>query len=538
MATYLLFAVVVMIACIICNKVSTRLGIPTLLAFILLGMFFGSDGVIKIHFDNFQFAEQICSIALIFIMFYGGFGTKWSEARESAGKAVVLSSLGTVMTAGLVALFCHFVMKIDLLESMLIGSVISSTDAASVFSILRSKRLSLKYNTAPLLEVESGSNDPFSYMLTVIVLSVMQGEAQGGALVYEVAAQILFGALGGVVISFAALAVLRRFRFATAGFDAIFVVAIAILAYAAPTALGGNGYLSAYIVGIILGNRPLKNKTGLVHFFDGITGLAQMLIFFLLGLLSFPSRLPQVMLPALAIAVFLTVAARPLTVFALLTPFRCRVRQQLLVSWAGLRGAASIVFAIMVVTSPVSTNHDIFHIIFCIVLFSILIQGSLLPYVSKKLGMIDEGGDVLKSFNDYSTEMPVQFIQSTIEETHPWANCAVRDIQFPPNTLLMILQRGGKNITPRGHTVLQPGDLLVLGAKTFDVRGTLHLSEIVLQPGNEWIGRQLAEIEFEPDKLVALVYRNGKIMIPSGKTTLRENDVVILNASSEPVPLP
>ncbi len=538
LALSLLFVAVVMIACIICNKVSTRLGIPMLLAFILLGMFFGSDGVIKIPFDNFTFAEQTCSIALIFIMFYGGFGTKWSEARPSAGKALVLSSFGTVLTAGLVAVFCYFALRIPVLESMLIGSVISSTDAASVFAILRSKRLNLKDGTAPLLEVESGSNDPFSYMLTVIVLSMMQGEAAGGALAYNILAQIVFGALGGALIAFGALAVLRRFRFTTSGFDAIFVVAVALFAYAAPMLIGGNGYLSAYIVGILLGNRPLKNKTALVHFFDGLTGLAQMLIFFLLGLLSFPSRLPQVMLPALAIALFLTLVARPAAVFLLLTPFRSPPRQQLIVSWAGLRGAASIVFAILVVTSPVTTQNDIFHIIFFIVLFSILIQGSLLPWISKKLGMIDAHTDVLKSFNDYSNELPVQFVQSKVEAAHPWANRAVRDIELPPNTLLMILQRDGRSITPRGNTVLLPGDLLVIGAKTFDVRGTIHLSEIVLEPGNEWIGKQLAEIEFEPDKLVALVYRRGKIMIPSGKTTLREGDVVILNQPEAPAPVP
>ena len=235
---------IVIFACVLCNKVSSRLGVPTLLAFILLGMFFGSDGVVKIPFDNYAMAEDICSLALIFIMFYGGFGTNWQEARPVAGKSVLLSSLGTVLTAGLVGLFSWKVLGLPQLEGFLLGAVISSTDAASVFSILRSKNLGLRENTASLLEVESGSNDPFSYMLTVIVLSLMTGQAQGSAFAWQVFAQLFFGAAFGVGIALVSQVFLRRFRFASEGFDAIFMVAVALAAYAAPTLLGGHGYLS------------------------------------------------------------------------------------------------------------------------------------------------------------------------------------------------------------------------------------------------------------------------------------------------------
>ena len=194
MALFLIITAAVIFACIIFNRVSAKLGIPMLLAFIVLGMLFGSDGIVKIPFDNYVIAEQVCSVALIFIIFYGGFGTKWSEARPTAVKAVWLSSMGTVLTAFLVGLFCYFVLKITFWESFLIGSVISSTDAASVFSVLRSKRLNLKYGTASLLEVESGSNDPFSYMLTVLVLSVMNGSSAGGEFWLLLLKQLVFGA--------------------------------------------------------------------------------------------------------------------------------------------------------------------------------------------------------------------------------------------------------------------------------------------------------------------------------------------------------
>ncbi len=338
MSSIILLVAAIILLCLSLNKISDKLGIPTLLAFIVLGMLFGTDGIIKIPFDNFQIAEQACSVSLIFIMFYGGFGTNWKQAKPAAVKAVLLSTLGVILTAAAVGVFCHFVLRFGFWESMLIGAVISSTDAASVFSILRSKRLNLKDNTASLLEVESGSNDPCSYMLTVIILAVMSGDFSGGALLWMIFSQVAFGILVGVLVAFASLWILRKTNHVTDGFDTIFVFSMALVAYAGASMIGGNGYLSTYMAGIILGNRPIHNKKSLVHFFDGITGLMQMLIFFLLGLLAFPSQLPAILPYALAIVLFLTFVARPISVFALLTPFGCSVRQQILVSWSGLRG--------------------------------------------------------------------------------------------------------------------------------------------------------------------------------------------------------
>ena len=227
-----------------------------------------------------------------------------------AVKATVLSSLGTLGTAGLVGLFCWKVLGLEMLLGFLLGAVIASTDAASVFSILRSKHLDLKEGTASLLEVESGSNDPFSYMLTVILLSLMSGSISVPAFVYQVFAQLVYGGALGVLIALAARKFLQCFRFSTDGFDAVFLVAVALLSYVLPTLLGGNGYLSVYLTGILLGNSPLRNKQGLVSFFDGVTGLMQMVLFFLLGLLAFPSQLPSIAPTALAVALFLTFVVR------------------------------------------------------------------------------------------------------------------------------------------------------------------------------------------------------------------------------------
>ena len=265
MTTILWLTAVVILGCVLFQRLSGKVGVPALLFFILLGMFFGTDGVVKIPFDNFELAQNVCSVALLFIMFYGGFGTNVRSARPVAAQAVLLSSVGTVLTAGLVGVFCHFVLGVALWESFLIGAVISSTDAASVFSVLRSRHLNLKYHTASLLEVESGSNDPFSYMLTTIVLSVMHGGSSGGQFAAMLAAQIGYGVLFGVVLALAARWVLGRFRF-SAGFDAAFAVAVALLSYVLPEMLGGNGYLSVYLTGMILGNSRIPNKSGVTLF--------------------------------------------------------------------------------------------------------------------------------------------------------------------------------------------------------------------------------------------------------------------------------
>ena len=529
MSSFILLVAAIILIGLSLSKVSNKLGIPTLLAFIVLGMLFGTDGIIKIPFDNFQIAEQVCSVSLIFIMFYGGFGTNWKQAKPVAVKAVLLSTLGVFFTAVTVGVFCHFILKFSFWESMLIGAVISSTDAASVFSILRSKRLNLKDNTASMLEVESGSNDPCSYMLTVIILAVMSGDFSGGALVWMIFSQVVFGILVGVLVAFVSVWVLKRMKHVTDGFDTIFVFSMALVAYAGASLIGGNGYLSTYMAGIILGNQPIHNKKSLVHFFDGITGLMQMLIFFLLGLLAFPSQLPAILPYALAIAVFLTFVARPISVFALLTPFHCSVRQQVLVSWAGLRGAASIVFAIMATVSPAYTKHDVFHIVIFIVLFSISIQGSLLGLLSRKLDMIDDNSNVMKTFSDYSDEMPVEFVKISVKNNHPWANQKVKHISLPPGLLLVLILRGEKRIIPNGNTTMLVGDKIVLSALSPEENLGIVLSEITVDKDSGWIGKTLSKIELGESKLVLVLKRNDKVMIPNGATIIKEHDVLVVS---------
>lgn len=528
MINLLLISAIVLLACVIGSKISKRLGIPTLLFFIALGMIFGSDGIFKIHFDNYTIAEEICSSALIIIMFYGGFGTKWSTAKPIAFKATLLSTLGVFITAVLTGIFCHLVLQMNLLESLLIGAVLSSTDAASVFSILRSQRLNLKYNTAPILEIESGSNDPCAYMLTVILLSALGGVISFSDITYSVFAQLVYGGAIGAIFAIIGGWLLRNVQFGEDGFDSILIVAIAIAAYAVPSYIGGNGYLSTYIAGIILGNQYIPKKKNLVNFFDGFNGIMQMIIFFLLGLLVFPSRLPMYIVPALFIALFLTFVARPIAIAALLAPFKAPLNQQLILSWAGLRGAASIVFAIVAVVNPNYADDSIFSIVFCVVLLSLLFQGALLPLASKNLNMIDNNENVMKTFNDYSDETDIQFIRIEITNEHPWTNMQIRDLGNIPGMLIAAITRHGATIIPKGSTYLRDGDVLIVCAKTYKGTDGVKLNEITVSDKSKLVGKKLKNAAIGKDCLVVLIQRQGADIIPDGDSVIQANDTLVI----------
>lgn len=528
MTAMLILVSFIVMACIFFNKISDKIGMPMLLVFILLGMVFGSDGIFRIEFENYVFAEQICSVALIFIIFYGGFGTKWSEAKKVAGRSLLLSSAGVVITCMLTGLFCWLVLGFEVLEGFLIGAVVSSTDAASVFSILRSKKLNLKYRTASMLELESGSNDPWAYMLTVIILSMMKGSSSPNGFFHMLFSQVIFGVVFGGMLAVGAVIVLKNVKFEAAGFDAIFVAAVAILSYAASACAGGNGYLSAYIVGIVLGNVSIPNKKPLVHFFDGITGFMQILIFFLLGLVAFPSHIPQILLPAVLIFLFLLIVARPLSVLLLMTPLKAPLKQQCVISWAGLRGATSIVFAIIATVDEAYTKNDIFHIVFCIVLISIGVQGTLLPAVSKRLKMIDNSSNVMKTFNDYSEETEVQFIRINVTEGSSWAGKKIKDISFPPSTLIALIIRGNERVIPTGKTLIEAGDILVLSAEGFYDDSAFILSEVAIDNDHEWCQKSVSEISMPANSLIVMIKRNGRTLIPNGRIKIKSADILVV----------
>lgn len=522
MNEYLILIGTVIAICVLLNRFAQKLPIPSLLIFIALGMCFGVNGIVGIPFDDYQISEQICSVCLLFVMFYGGFGTNLKAARPAAGKAVLMSTLGVVMTAGLVGIFVHFALKLEWLESFLIGSVIASTDAASVFSVLKTQKLDLKDYTASLLEIESGSNDPFSYMLTVLFVSLLQGKSISVPAL--LANQILVGAAAGLLIGYAAVFFLKKCDFYMEQGKTIFVFAAAALAYALPSVFGGNGYLSVYICGIYMGNAALPDKKDLVHFFDAVTGIAQMMIFFLLGLLVTPSELPETFLPALLIMLFLTFIARPLAAGILLAPMGSGLRQIGVVSWAGLRGVASIVFAIYAVLGEIELHYNLFNLVFCIVILSLGIQGTLLPRVSSVLDMIDRNQDVRRTFNDYQEDNDVSFVKLHVSAGHRMAGKALKELPLAPDFLAALLLRGKETLVPNGETVVEEGDLLILAAEQFEDRENLSMSEICLDKNSKWAGKSLSEIRLPKGSLIVLIQREGKTLIPGGSTVLQAGD--------------
>ena len=528
MALYLLIFSAIVVTCIFFNRFSGKAGIPVLLLFLMLGLLCGS------RYDGFAshwgwMVGKISTIALIFIMFYGGFGTRWKSARPVAVEAGLLSTIGVALTAVLVGLFCHLVLGWALPESFLMGAVISSTDAATVFSILRSRKLGLKNHSAPLLEVESGSNDPMSYMLTAVMLSVFSDGITAGDIVWQIFSQIVLGAAGGLLISSGSVFLLKRISFQSNGFDMLLFIAIALVSYSLPDLIGGNGYLSAYIVGIVLGNTEFPERKPLVSFFDVITSLMQIVIFFLLGMLAIPSNLLHSLIPALTIFIFLTFAARPLAVGAVLAPFRkYHFRQLTLISFVGLRGAASIVFAINILTSGVELHNDIFSIVFCIVLLSIAFQGSLIPAVAKATGMTDSGEDVMTTFSDFSENAEMVFGSIRIAETSPWNNRKIKDLDLPQDCLIVLVVRGDMRIVPKGDTSLEAGDEIVLCTRSFRDQGADILIQRSLSDDSKWAGRRVCDYPTREGSLLVMIQRGDERIIPNGNTILNPGDVLVL----------
>ena len=521
----LLAAAIIIIICIMANNISSKIGVPSLLLFLILGMIFNK----MYNFNDYGISSNICTVTLIFIMFYGGFGTNWQVAKPVAVKAFLLSFIGTFLTSMVTGLLCYLILKIDLFESFLIGSVIGSTDAASVFSILRSKNLNLKDGLASLLELESGSNDPMSYMLTVIFLGLI-GKTIGTPLSIAIMLfkQIVFALVVAALVSYLAYLVLKKIKFAINGLDTIFVFATALLSYSLSAAFGGNGFLSAYIVGIVLGNCQFKNKVILVNFFDGVTGLMQMILFFLLGLLSTPQNILPSAATAIPVVLFITFIARPIAVAALLTPFKVGLKKQLLIMWAGLRGAASIAFAIMVMGSNVEgINYDVFHIVFFLAITSILFQGTFLPIIARKLSLVDSSENVLKTFNDYVDDSDMQLIQITIPPNHHWVGRQIKDIEFPENSIVVTIERGESTVIPNGNTVIEKGDIVILNAKRtkyYDI----NLKEIVINNNHPWKDKELKDLHLDKNNLVVMIKRDGGTIIPRGNTTIKYNDIVLL----------
>lgn len=527
MTIVILAVALIILLSVLAEKFSDKFGMPALILFMFIGMLFGSDGIFGIPFENFEMAESICAVALVFIMFYGGFNTKWDVAKSIAGKAVLLSTAGVLITAGITTLLCRSVLRMSLTESFLIGAVLSSTDAASVFAILRKKKLNLRDGTASILEVESGSNDPVAYMLTIIAVSFINQTGTGNIFI-TITLQIVLGIATGIFLAKLCVFIMTKTKLISEGLDTIFVIAVVLVCYGITDFLGGNAYLSVYLFGIITGNSKIRNKQTIIHFFDGLTSLSQILIFFIIGLLSFPSQMPSIISTAFVIVLFLTIIARPVAVFMLMLPFKCSLNQCLLIAWAGLRGASSSVFAIMAVAAGVSMKQDLFHIVFMVSLFSVTIQGTLLPNVAKRLSMVDDNADVRKTFNDYQDETSLQLMRMYIPENHEWENKRIKDINIPTGALALMIKRGSETVITKGDTKIYAGDNIIFSVPPYNTNEKEELQERYIAGDDIWCNKAIEELQLPENVLIAMVIRGEENIIPDGKTVIHEDDIVVM----------
>ncbi|AEV68586.1 potassium/proton antiporter [Acetivibrio clariflavus] len=520
--SYLTIGIIFILA-LFAIRFSNKRGIPALLLFIVLGMIFS----IGIDFGNYEFADGFSTVALMVVMFYGGFGTNWKMGKPVAKEAIILSSLGVVSTALLTGLFCHYVLGFELLEGMLIGSIVGSTDYASVSNILRSKNLNLKYNTASLLELESGSNDPTAFTMTMVFLSTILGSKLFIPIL--ILSQVVIGIVIGAVFSLVTGKLLKNYSLESDGLYSVLMASIMLITYATTDLLGGNGYLALYILGIYLGNIEFRGKRSIIFFFDGFTEIMQIGLFFILGLLSELSKFIEALPLALAIMLFMTIVARPAAVYGLMLPFKLKFNQLNIISLAGIRGAAAIAFAIKAVNSSAVFSIDVYHIVFGICVLSSLIQGGLMPIASKRLDMIDPRDTVLKTFNYYQDRAEIGFLETRIHPNSSLIGKKIKDLNLPFDFIVAKIERNGKIIVPRGEVVIEENDLIVIGGEVhFDKQGQ-ELIEFTITKGHKWENKYIKDLELPHNHLIIMVQRRGnEIIVPVGDTLLLEDDKVIM----------
>jgi potassium/hydrogen antiporter len=464
------FGALLVLAGVMASKVSSRLGVPALLLFLGVGMAAGSDALGLIEFDDFELARTLGVLALAYILFAGGLSTRWSQVRDAAAPAVALATLGVVLTAIVSGVVAAWVLDVPLLVGLLVGAIISSTDAAAVFSVLRSRAVSLRGQLRPLLELESASNDPMAVFLTIgLIELVTEPDLTPLALVPLLLQQLVVGVVVGVGVAKLTVAAINRLRLEYDGLYPVVTLAVVVLTYAAAASLGGSGFLAVYLCGLVMGNADFLHKKSLIRFHDAIGWLAQISMFSVLGLLVFPSQLPEVALKALAVAVVLVVIARPIAVFATLATSRFSGREQLMISWVGLRGAAPIILATFPLVAGIPEASLVFDVVFFVVLISVLVQGTSIPWAARRLG-VDAPLVITRPY-------PLEAVSAghgdaTLHELTVAAGTAADganliDLHLPEGSLIVLISRDDEFVVPQGSTELIAEDrVLVLADET------------------------------------------------------------------------
>lgn len=482
---FLLIGSILLVVSIFVSKLSFKFGVPTLLLFLIVGMVFGSDGV-GIEFSNVKYAQAIGIVAMSIILFSGGMDTKFSDIKPVILPGMVLSTLGVVLTAVITGLFIFLLSKSAIISitfslpiSILIASTAASTDSASVFSILRGQNIGLKNNLRPMLELESGSNDPVAYIMTITMIgAVTSGDGLSWSLVVNFIIQLLVGALFGYLFGKLGVFIINKINLHNTSLYPILVLCLIFFTYPATYFLNGNGYLAVYIAGMVVGNHPLVKKMETTTFLDGLTWLFQIIMFLVLGLLVNPHELITIAPFAILVAIFMIVFSRPLTVLLALLPFKnIDFKSKMFISWVGLRGAVPILFATYPVISDVPNSHVIFNIVFFITIVSLIVQGTTIPFMAKKLDLDQE---MEKVGNDFGIVFPEE-IDSKLWDVEITENMLLNghrlmDMQLPKGILVIMIKREERYIIPNGDAEILLGDKLLL------VSAPEHDEPHVLQP--------------------------------------------------------
>ena len=443
------------------SRASGRFGIPVALLFLGLGMAAGESGPGGIEFSDYGLAFRLGTVALVLILFDGGLNTPLSAIQAALRPAAALATIGVVATAALMGVAAHLLFGFEWTEALLLGAIVSSTDAAAVFAVLRGSGLQLKRRVGTTLELESGLNDPMAVILTTgLTHALLSGKKPGWELVVEAVVQMVVGAGLGLGLGWAGRQLLKRLRLRAAGLYPVLTLALALLAFGLPTLLHGSGFLAVYVVGIALGNETIRYRTGLLRVHDALAWLSQVGMFLVLGLLVFPKQLLEVAPEGLGLALVLAFVARPVAALLCLLPFRFPPREILYTGWVGLRGAVPVILATFPVLSGTHGARDIFNIVFFIVVVNGLVPGATVPWVTRRLGLASNAPEPppavleIASTQLLNGELSAFYIGSASAVTGE----RVSDLPFPPGSAAMLVVRGQELLAPKGDTVFQPGD--------------------------------------------------------------------------------
>lgn len=465
----LLVGAVIWFISIVLSKTGYKFGVPVLLVFLLVGMLLGVDGL-GIKFDNYKYAQIIGMVALTIILFSGGMDTKFSDIKPILGAGVALSTLGVLFTTLFTGLFIYGishafsnVIQIPLTLALLLAATMSSTDSASVFNILRSQKMGLRNRLQPLLEFESGSNDPMAYMLTIVMIQVIQGgetaDVNVWTIIFNFLLQFGFGLVFGFLLGKVFVWIINKIDLQNKTLYPIMMLSFIFFIFSFTNLFHGNGYLAVYVAGIVMGNSKMTESKSISSFLDGITWLVQIVMFLVLGMLVNPNEMFKIAVPALIIGIFVILIARPLSVFLCLLPFKgIGKRSKIFISWVGLRGAAPIIFATYPMVEGIEGASLIFNVVFFITLASLIIQGTTIPKVANWLKLSTEKDDGPENFGvDIPEELNTILQQQVVQD-----DAYLKDYPLPEGTLVMIVERKQKYIVPNGKLLLKKGDKLLL----------------------------------------------------------------------------